>query len=189
MPVTSTDIVNQAIMLIGDNQQLITGSAPFFDDSAAGIAASQLYTPCIQTVGRQFGWDFSRNTVSLILSGNIAPLPWLYEYLYPSNGVEIRQLIPSAIIDQYNPLPLTWSVANNVVSGVPTRVIQTNSIAPLAVYSNQPGENTWDSLFREAVVRLLASEMAVAINGRPDTARDMYSSSAQMEQIGESREG
>jgi len=186
--VTSTDIANQAIMLIGDNQPPVTGIAPNFDTSTAGLALAQLYSPCVQTVGRQFGWDFSRNTVALTLTTNTPPVPWTYEYLYPSNGVQIRQLLPATIIDQYNPLPINWAVANNLVSAVPTRVIQTNLQNAVAVYSNQPNENTWDALFRETVVRLLASELAQAIGGRPDTSRDLLSSAEQFEQFGEGRD-
>ena len=97
--------------------------------------------------------------------------------------------MPSTIPDQFNPLPDNWVVCNNLVSSVPTKVIQTNVANALAVFTKQPLESTWDALFREAVVRLLASEMAMAINGRPDTARDAYSTSAQMGQIGQSKDG
>ena len=38
-----------------------------------------------------------------------------------------------------------------------------------AVYNNNPSEDTWDAGFREAVVRMLASELAEAVAGRPDT--------------------
>jgi hypothetical protein len=189
MPITSQDIANQAIFMMGDNQAPVVGGAPFFDNSAAGIALQQLYTPCVQTVAKQFGWDFNRNTVLLVSSGNTPPFPWTYEYIYPSNGIEVRQLIPATISDQYNPLPVDWVVANNTVASVPTKVIQTNLITASAVYTNQPTESTWDALFREEVVRLLASELSIAISNRPDTARDLYSSAAQMGQIGQSRDG
>ena len=189
MPVTSNDIANQAINLIGNNQAPVAGVNPVWDGSTTGNILARLYSPCVQTVGRQFGWDFSRNTVVLVLSGNAAPFPWSYEYVYPANGVEIRQLIPPTLSDPFNPLPVEWTVANNFVSGVPSRVIQTNLQNASAVFSNQPTENTWDALFREAMVRLLASELAVALSGRPDTARDTLASGEQFEQIGESRDG
>jgi hypothetical protein len=189
MPVTSTDIVNQAIFMIGDNQTPVTGVAPTFDNSTAGKAAAQLYVPCVQTVAKQFGWDFNRNTVVLTLTGNTPLFPWPLEYFYPTNGVEVRQLMPTTVTDQFNPLPDNWVVCNNLVAGIPTKVIQTNVANALAVYTNQPLESTWDALFRETVVRLLASELAIAINGRPDTARDAYGTSSQIEQIGQSRDG
>lgn len=187
--VTSTDIVNQALQLIGDDGAPVTGTAPTFDTSPAGIAASYLYAPCIQTVARQFGWDFSRNTVTLTVSGNTAPFPYTFEYLYPTMGVEVRQVLPGALADKNNPLPINWNVANNTVSGVAVRVIHTNLAAASAVFTNQPLESQWDSLFREAVVRLLASELAMAVQARPDTSRDSIGQAVEFQKIGESRDG
>lgn len=188
MAVTSTDIVNQAIQLIGDNQPLVTGVAPNFDVSPAGVAAAALYTPCVQTVGRQFGWDFARNTAALAASGNVAPNPWLQEYLYPGNGVQVWQLIATVgVFDPNNPLPVNWVVANALVSGVQKKVIHCDLVAPLAVYNNMPTESTWDPLFREAVVRLLASALGMALEGKPDTAAAMLESGAKFEAVGEQR--
>lgn len=185
---TSTDIVNQAIQLIGANQPLVTGVYPTFDQSTAGKAAAQLYGPAVATVGRQWEWDLARNTIALIASGNAAPFPWSYEYLYPTNGIEVWQLTPPAIVDPNNPLPTTWVVANAVVGGTQTKVIQTNMVAALAIYNNNPNESTWDPLFREAVVRLLASEFAMALAGKPDSAQALLESGSAFETIAEGRD-
>ncbi len=188
MAVTSNDIANQAIQLIGANQPLVTGVAPAFDNSTAGIALQSLYAPCVQTVGRQFGWDFSRKTAILVLSGNVAPVPYLYEYLYPTNGIQVRQVMPETILDINNPLPVNWAVGNVTVGAAQAKVIWTNLLNAQAVFSNTPSEALWDPLFRESVVRLLASELAVAISGRLDTARDLLGSEQVFEQLGEGRD-
>lgn len=188
MAVTSTDIANQAIQLMGGNQPPVTGVAPNFDSSAAGVALSKLYSPCVQTIGRQFEWDMARSTVTLTLSGNTAPFPWALEYIYPPNGIEVWQLTPATLSDPYNPLPTTWVVANAVVSGAQKRVIHTNLASARAVYNNNPNEDSWDADFREAVVRLLASELALAIAGRPDTADLLLRSSGAFEKIAEGRD-
>ena len=189
MTVNSNDIANQAIMLIGDNMPLVTGQAPTFDSSPAGVALQKLYTPTVQTVGRRFGWDFARSTVSLTLSGNPAPNGWAYEYLYPSNGVELWQLQAPITdgTDVNNPLPVNWNVCNTLVSSVQTKVIQCNVASALGIYNNAPSENTWDPLFRESVVRLLASALAMALEGRPDTAAAMLESGEMFEKAGEQR--
>jgi hypothetical protein len=165
---TSTDIVNQAIQLMGAKESPVTGTYPNFDSSPAGTAANALYGPTVQTVARQFGWDFSRNTAVLVLSGNAAPFPWTYEYLYPTGGLQIRQILPASVLDANNPLPVTWEVANNSVNGTVKKVIQTNQAGAYAVFTNNPPESLWDPLFREAVARLLASELAMALAARPD---------------------
>jgi hypothetical protein len=185
---TSQDVANQAIMLIGGNQPLVTGGAPTFDNSTAGKALAELYAPCVQTVGRQFAWDMARNTFALVQSGNAAPLPWAYELLYPTNGIEVWQLLPSvALTDPNNPLPVNWDVGNTLVSGVQKKVIWTNQLNPLAVYNNNPTEAVWDPGFREAVVRLLASELAMAISGKPDSAQLYLESGAAFETGAEAR--
>lgn len=187
---TSQSVANEAIYLMGDNQPLVSAGAPGFDSSAAGIALAQLYTPCVQTVARQFGWDFARNTVALAPSGN-APLDpnWSLEYLYPGNGVEVWQLMPAALVDKNNPLPIRWTVGNTLVANAQTKVIWSNQAAALANYNNAPSEATWDSLFREAVVRQLAAELSTALAGKPDTAQLFNETAAAFEQIGETRSG
>lgn len=185
---TSNDIVNQAVQLIGNNQPPVVGNAPNFDSSPTGVAAAKLYAPCVQTVARQFGWDFARHTVALVVTGNVAPFPWSFEYSYPQNAVQVWQLMPATLSDMNNPLPTTWVVANAVVGAAQTRVIHTNVPAAQAVYNNNPSENSWDALFREAVVRLLASELAMAIAGRPETAQGLLESGGAFESAGEGRD-
>lgn len=186
---TSTQVVNRAIFQMGDDQPPVTGTLPNFDTSPAGIAAAQLYTSVVQTVGRQFGWDFSRNIAALSASGNSAPTGYSYEYIYPSMGIEVRQLIPSAISDPNNPLPVNWTVGNVNVSSVRTKVIWTNLASASAVFTNQPPEALWDAGFTEAVVRLLSSEMAMAIAARPETSRAQLEVAGEFERAAEQRDG
>ncbi len=190
MTVSATDIVNQALMMIGGNQPPVTGNAPLFDNSAAGKAAAQLYTPCVQTVGRQYGWDMARNTVALVLATGTAPAPWARQFLYPTNGIQVWQIFTTAGLDPNNPLPVNFVVANALISAVQTKIILCNLAATnaVAVYNNNPSETLWDPGFREAVVRLLASEMAMAIGGKPDAMTALLSSGSAFETIGEKRD-
>lgn len=167
MAATSADICNEALQLMGGNQPPITGTAPTFDNSTAGKVAQQIYAPCVAAAGRQFEWDFARNTIALVATGNVPLFPWTNQYAYPPNGIEVWQLIP-ADADPFNPVPVNYIVANDVVNAQQVRVINTNLVAPLAVYNNNPGPDVWDASFRAAVVRLLASEFAIALGGKPD---------------------
>lgn len=185
---SSTDIVNQAIVLMGGNQELVRGGAPTFDNSAAGKAAQAYYTPAVQTVARQFGWDFARQIAVLVPSGNPPPIGWTNEYLYPLNGVQVTQLRPSLDPDPNNPLPMTWSSGNVTVGNAQKRVIWSNLDQAIAVFTGTPTEDTWDALFREAVVRFLASIFAMAIGGKPDTAQELLQSGAAFESLGETRD-
>lgn len=187
--VTSTDIINRAIDLIGDNQPPVTGLYPNFDSSAAGQAGNALYGAVVQTVLRKYPADFSRAVATLALTGNPAPMGWALEYRYPVDAVEIRQMIPTVIPDPNDPLPDNFDVGNTTVAGAPTKVIWANTAAAKVVYTNNPPESLWDSLFTEEVVRLLASELATAVAGRPDTGQMMLETAGAFGQIATTRQG
>jgi len=178
--------------LIGDDVPPVTGVAPTFDNSTAGKAAQQLYGLCVNAVGRQFGWDFARNTVTLTPTANAAPLGYTTEYVYPMFGgqvaIQIWQLVPSVFPDLNNPIPVNWTVGNAVVAGVQSKVIWSSLANAVAVCNNNPTEATWDALFQQAVVRLLASAMAMAVAGKPDVAESMLQSGAAFETLGETRQ-
>ena len=87
---TATDIVNQALQLMGGNQPPVTGVAPAFDTSVAGVAAAALYYPSVPDGGAPVSsGDFTRATVDLVKTGNAAPFPWSQEYAYPPNAVQV----------------------------------------------------------------------------------------------------
>ena len=186
---TSNDIANQAIVAMGGNQPAVVGNAPNFDNSTAGKALAKIYTPCVQTVMREWEWNFSRNTIALVPTGNVAPFPWTQEESYPPNGIQVWELAPAVLADPNNPLPTTWEIANAVVGGVQKRVIHTSLANAIVIYNNNPSEDTWDALFREAVVRLLASELAIAIAGKPETSQLMLESGSAFESLAEQRQG
>jgi hypothetical protein len=189
---TATDIVNQAVYLIGDNQPLVTGVYPTFDNSTTGKAAQQLYALTVRAVARQFSWDFSRNEVPLVLSGNAAPLGFAFEYIYPTiaglTAVEVNQVAPAfPIADPNNPIPVNWTVGNTLVGGVQSKVIWSNQAGAVAVINNNPSESLWDPLFQQAVVRLLASAMAMAVAGKPDVAQAFLENGSAFESLAETR--
>jgi len=187
---TPLDIVNRAIDLIGNNQAPVTGTYPNFDTSTAGIAAKILYPGVVQTIMRQFAWDFGRSKPTvLVVTGNTPPPQWAFEYTYPADGLEIRQVMPTTIVDANDPVPVNWTVGNVLVTSTPTKVIWTNQASALCVYSNQPPPSIWDAGFTEAVVRLLASEMAMAIPGRPDVSQKMLESAQGFEALAEGIDG
>jgi hypothetical protein len=188
MTITSNDVANQAIALAGNNIPPVAGYAPTFDSSAAGTALAKLYTPCYQTVAKQFGWDFARSVFTLSASGNTPPLGWPFEYSYPSAAIEILEMYPPTA-DALNPLPQNWTIGNALVGGVQTKVIWTNVANAQAVVNNAPNESTWDVGFREAMVRLLASELSMAMFGKPDLSQGYLESGSAFDQIAQSRNG
>jgi hypothetical protein len=189
MPVTSNDIANQALQMVGGNTPAVVGIAPNFDDSTAGKALRWLYDAVVGAVARQFEWDFARKTAALVLTGNPAPVPWAFEYTYPAGCAEVWQLLPTVTVDANDPLPVNFVIANNVVAGSQVRVIHANLASASVVYNSNPNENAWDSEFRMAVVDLLGRCLALAIEGKPDLSMALLNSAGGFAQAGQRRQG
>lgn len=302
------DVVNRALQFVGglNNFGAVTGTPPNFDNTQQGKAAGILYYGVVQTVMRQFGWDFARNYKTLSLTANSAPLGYLYEYLYPVDVVQLHQLLASATpVDFNNPAPVRWTVGNalgasttamgsiafssnpangsmitlngrvftfvnaapgayqfliggnvggtlalavialagspytsdpalNVATYTETgggatdtlvityktpgtagnsytlaaqaashgtvsaatltggtvtqqKVIWSSVLNAQAVVTNSPPEPTWDALFTDAVVRLLGSELNLALASKPDSSDIVGRQSQELEQAGERR--
>jgi hypothetical protein len=186
--VSSNDIANEAVQLIGDNQPPVLSAAPNWDTSATGKALKYVYASVVATVARQFAWDMGRAYAALVLSGNAAPVGWAYEYVYPAQAPEVWQLTPATVDDANNPLPVNWSVGNALINSVATKVIWSNLANAVAVYNNNPPEAVWDPLFRQTVVRMLASELAMALAGKPDVSKTELENSSGFGNIAETRD-
>lgn len=184
---TAASIVNQALAQIGARDS-ITGTNPDFDGSPAGVAAGILYTPAINLLLRQEDYEFSRQQVPLI-SASISPnYPWSYAYLYPSDCVKIRSVVPVSW-DKNNPQPIRLSVETAIISSVETKIILTDVPSAILCYtSSNVTENEFDSIFQETLVRYLASELAMALAGRPDFSEHKLMESGNLVQIGAGRD-
>lgn len=99
------DVVNLALLRISSRSQV--SSINPSDGSAAGDAASLLWTPTFEMLGRAAHWNCFRKQVPLTLikakmgtpenlTGTFSadpPTPWLYSYAYPSDCLLERYII------------------------------------------------------------------------------------------------
>lgn len=192
MPQTSNTVANQALDLVGNNSPKVSGFAPTWDSSPAGKVLQDIYDQTVAEIQRQYAWDASRRVVELVLSGNTGPyLAGQYdnEYLYPGNGVEVWEVQPGVATDKNDPTPFNATIGNTLVSGVQRKVIWTDLDDAIAIYNNNPTESVWDPGFTGAVVRSLASKLALALAGRPETAAAMGQAGQQAAQINSTRGG
>jgi len=170
--VSSSDIVNEALLLIGDDGPPVTGVWPNFDGSTNGNIAMTTYGPAVQAAMRAHNYDFVRTVAALALSGNAAPLGFAYEYLYPASLIQVWQLTPAfPLSDPNDPLPTHGTVGVSVVNTAKTKVIWSDVPNAEVVGNGAPPESLWDASFRAAAVRLLAAEFAMAGAGKPDVAQ------------------
>jgi len=179
---SSTDIVNRAAAQIAGQAQ-VSGTYPnFTGGGSVSLYANILYAGVVNMVARQQDWECFRTTAVLQLSSQGALYPWNYEYLYPADCQKIRQITP-ATWDKNDPQPVQWSVEEHTYAGAATKVIETNIAYAMIVYTTSyPNvtEAQWDPLFAEAVVRTLASELSMAIAGRPDFSKVILGQAGQI---------
>lgn len=169
--VTQLIVANRALVEIARAAPLTGGNvASNFDGSTNGIAAAIEYPGAVELLLRQQDFEFSRKVAALTLSGNVAPLGWTYEFLYPSDCMKIRQVVPATWLLN-DPQSTRWDVGTSVVSAAQTTVIWTNAANAVLTYTtSNVTETNWDPAFTEEFVRYLGSILALPVAGRPDFA-------------------
>lgn len=184
---TATTLVNRALQQIAA-RATVTGTNPSFDGTAAGNAAGILYTPAVNMLLREQDYEFARTSTALTVSAATAQYPWAYSYVYPTDCMRIRSVVPAAWTAA-DPQPVRWSEAEQSISGVLTRVILCNEPSATLVYStNNVTETQFDAKFEETLVRYLASALVMALGGRPDFSKEMLGVAGQMTQSGAGRD-
>jgi hypothetical protein len=188
-------VTNRALLSIGARAQ-VSSIAPS-DGSTEADAASVLFTPTFEALGRAAHWNCLRKQATLSLlaaatgtpenpSGTSLPLPptpWLYQYSYPSDCLNMRFIVPSlpagvggvppattinnaamTCLPGNSQIPFAVAYATDV-AGNPIITILTNQSQAQAVYTvNQPNPIIWDSLFQEAMVASLAAYFVPALS-------------------------
>lgn len=183
MGTTQLAICNTALELIKSQDLITGGSYPNFVGTPPVVsAANVLYGPVRDLLLREINPEFGRITIAgSLVAGVSAIVPWTYEYLYPADGLRVRQVRPpasgeGALADPNERLPVTGAVAfdNRTGPGPNAKVVLTNQQNALIVYtSNLPPESSWDPDFAEAMARRMSNYFAMAIAGRPDFAREL----------------
>lgn len=172
MAVTPEDLLNSALVRSGYPTRI----GNIYEGSAASRAALEFYG---QTRDDLFGsrdWRFLRQQVSLGAPLKIAPpggyppgrawnattdpeQPWIYEYAYPSNCIEIRALRPSAVlIPEFTPMFTRFTTADDTITHV--KIVLTNLPNAMANITGRVTDpNEWqDSNFTEAFIDALAAQ-------------------------------
>lgn len=167
------------------------------DGSAEANAISTLWTPTFEALGRAAHWNVlgKQATLGLLAAAQgtpenpngttlpVPPTPWLYQYAYPSDCLDIRYVVPSlpsnaggstpsttinnaagAWIPNGGQIPYLVQTASTV-SNTPVLVILTNQDQAQVVYTvNQPNPAAWDSLFQAAMVASLGAYLVPALS-------------------------
>lgn len=154
------------------------------DNSPQGRVANLNYTPRVKMLIRAANWDFTRGQAILsvwkeaitngVASGNPPPQPWLFSYLYPTDCIKARFVLPTMPVAAAG-TPLTTApgqvawlppaptgipfvvATDRDNSGNPLRVLLCNLPNAQLIYtrdlSGQPDE--WDPMFLNAATAFL----------------------------------
>lgn len=163
MPASVTspaDVVNLALGRIG--YKLRVGS--LYDGSAAAKKALDVYAQTRDAVLRQNDFGFAEKIAGGTLSGQGAPAPWSFEYLYPTDCLRLRNMFNSTYLaNKNNPLSNLYTVANTALSG---KVIWTNNTGMTFVYTAQITDpSKWEALFVEMLATELGKRLGASLAG------------------------
>jgi len=204
---SEVNICNQALTDIGTRSTI----ASLTEDSQEAQACSLVYsTVRDQVLGMAF-WNFARKTATLselksapgtptnpTASGNVwssdwpAP-PWLYEYAYPSDCIQMRFICPQFNtgvdgVPIFGPSVMTslpafigtavrFAVATDEVGSpaAQTNVILTNQYQAIGVYTVRiTNTNLFSSQFVTALSAALAAKLAMSLAGDRQLAKGLY---------------
>lgn len=192
------DIVNMALSQIGAQTSVQGMNPPIPPNSVAAQTASLLYQQQVDAVFRAAHWNCARYQAPLTLLRSAAgtpsnpsgalpipPIPWLYEYAYPSDCLKVRFVIPLPNIPG-TAVPIMSQVGINFApavvtsipfvpavdkddNGKPIRVILTNAPIAQGVYTARVTDpDMWDPSLRNAIIATLGAWFVNPINMAKD---------------------
>ena len=195
------DLVNLSLARIGYKRRI----GNLYEGSEAAKVALTLYAQTRDELLRQFGWGFAERvaTMTLLKSAPVGgyvppttwstaypPLPWVYEYAYPSDCLQVRS-VRQVPVFLYNPDPQAqlFSVDNDYSLTPPAKVVLCNLQNAVLVYTGQITDpTTWEPDFVEAFAASLGRRMAPSLVGM-DPAKMEASDEEASKQIAETGEG
>lgn len=176
------DLCNQALRRVGYH----TPIGWIYEGSPAARAAVELYGQTRDNLLGSRDWDFARQAVTLLLlktapvggygltpwSTAYPPVPWIYEYAFPANCIQVRSVRPTPVmIPEFDPKPNIFVAANDAALG--QKVVLTNLANATAVITRQLTDPAqWDDAnFVEALVDALAVQFQQAFAGDPNMVK------------------
>jgi len=172
------DLVNLALVRMGSKVRVNS----LFEGSEAAKPALDIYSQTRDELLRQSDWGFAERNITLTLlkqapvggyipptywSSAYPPLPWFYEYGYPSDCLKVRAIKPTPIfIPNFDPQPNVFSIANDNSLVPAQKVILSNVPQAILVYTGQVTDmTTWEADFVEAFASALSRRLAPALVG------------------------
>jgi hypothetical protein len=181
--VTPVNLCNLALAEMGSRKFINS----FSDTTAEAIVANIFWPSKIQMMLRAANWDFARAQATLTLykqailstgepSPTPPPQPFLFEYIYPTDCLKVRFVLPTVNVTGVTP-PLTTAPGvvpfvgpaptaipfvigtDKDAQGNPIKVLLTNLPAAQCIYTRDLSgyPDQWDMLFTSGATALLGA--------------------------------
>lgn len=193
---SEVSICNRALASIGARSTI----SALTEQSTEARACNLIFADTRDEVLNMAFWNFARKTelLSLIKSAPGTPTnagstanqwssdyptpPWLYEYAYPADALQIRQIVQQ-MQNYYIGTPLTsngtgfypytvgpgapFIVGSDMIGGDQTSVILTNQYQAIGIYTMRiTNPNLFGPQFTESFVQALAAKLAIPLTGQ-----------------------
>lgn len=175
MAITSTDITNRALQLIGTRTTITS----LVEVSNEAIQANLVFTSVLDWCLGAVNWNFARRTILMdLVKTNSSPLPtpwadtqvspaWRYAYSVPSNYIKAQYVTNSEANTDgltYIGEPQRFVAALDRIATVDTRVILTNQASAVLIFTARISDPTlWPWMFERFMVATLAWTLAPAL--------------------------
>lgn len=177
---SNIDICNRALDDITADGTITS----FAETSKEAQVCSRWYDKRRKALLRSAPWGFARRQISLTLLGSLTDdtsiQPWAFKYLYPSNCVKVRYLLPprlsavdnavltgdyfASCAGSYRGSP--FKVANEQAGVGSRKVILSNLQNAVAVFIfDETTVDLFDPDFEEALVAVMAASICMPITG------------------------
>lgn len=226
---TPTQICNQALLSLGGKATIADLAT---EQSNEARYCRVFYDDTRRATLRAAYWNFARESNYLTLlkalpgtpenptegstnwTPDYPPVPWLYEYAYPSNALAMRYITPQwlggggitpAIFPEgygqgynYFSAPsqnpalsgVPFIVASDMVEGQRQTVVLTNLTQAVGVWTvDVELPALWDASFQEAMVAGLAAQIAIPLTGKQELAKEMAKRAIIVLQQAQARDG
>jgi len=163
-------------MVIGYRRRI--GS--IYEGSMASKVALDIYAQTRDELLRKQSWGFAECYLNMTLlkyappgGYNAAlpwttaypPVPWLFEYAYPTDCLKVRSVKSATIfLPSFDPQPQVFDIVNDNSLTPPAKTIVCNIQNGILIYTGQITNVTlWEPLFVETLVASLAAKFAPAL--------------------------
>ncbi len=192
---SATDVANLALSRMGHPVRI----GNLYDGSMAAKKILDIYAQTRDELLRMDDWGFSQRSVALTLiksapangyipptvwSSAYPPLPWLFEYAYPTDCLKIRAIKQQPLyLPVVEPRPNVFQILNDTTQ-TPSKVIVCNVQNAIANYIAQVTDpSAWDVGFVEAMVASLCRRLAHVLGNTDQGKAEVAKSEAGDEQM------